>query len=328
MSNAAMAQRPAFSALISTPSYQKLINNTIKDPNRARRFVSAIVSAVAVNQALQECTPQTILSGALLGESLNLSPSPQLGQYYLVPFKQKEKRDRNGNIISPECTNAQFVLGYKGLVQLALRSGQYKRLNVVSVKEGELHGWNPITEDFTIIPIEDENEREKARTVGYLASFEYLNGFTKTIYWSKEKMIAHADRFSQAFSIDAKDIKTQKATYHRVSFSDYEAHNYPAKDEWLYSSFWYKDFDGMAHKTMLRQLISKWGVMSIDLQSADAFDGKTVSVDENGEFIQAVESPEAQFPAAPDVPELPPEEPQDAPTPAAQQEEQVSLNDV
>ena len=142
-----MAQRPAFSALISTQSYQKLINNTIKDPNRARRFVSAIISAVAVNPALQECTPQTILSAALLGESLNLSPSPQLGQYYLVPFKQKEKRDRNGNIISPECTNAQFVLGYKGLVQLALRSGQYKRLNVVSVKDGELCGWNPITED-------------------------------------------------------------------------------------------------------------------------------------------------------------------------------------
>lgn len=317
MSNTAMqAQRPAFSALISTPSYQKLINNTIKDPNRARRFVSAIVSAVAVNPVLQECTPQTILSGALLGESLNLSPSPQLGQYYLVPFKQKEKRDRSGNIISPECTNAQFVLGYKGLVQLALRSGQYKRLNVVSVKEGELHGWNPITEDFTIIPIEDENEREGARTVGYLASFEYLNGFTKTIYWSKEKMVAHADRFSAAFSKEA-----TSGRYPKVSFADYEAHNYPAKDEWLYSSFWYKDFDGMAHKTMLRQLISKWGVMSIDLQTAFEADAVT----ENEEYFEA---PEAQFPPVATIPELPPEEPQEAPAPATQQEEQVSLSDV
>lgn len=310
MSNTAVAQRPAFSALISTPSYQKLINNTIKDPNRARRFVSAIVSAVAVNPALQECTPQTILSGALLGESLNLSPSPQLGQYYLVPFRDKKN----------DCVNAQFVLGYKGLVQLALRSGQYKRLNVVSVKDGELHGWNPITEEFSVFPIEDENEREKACTVGYLASFEYLNGFTKTIYWSKEKMVAHADRFSQAFSIEAKDIKTQKATYHRVSFADYEAHNYPAKDEWLYSSFWYKDFDGMAHKTMLRQLISKWGVMSIDLQTAFEAD----AVAESEEYFEA---PEAQLPVAPTTPELPPEEPKDAPS-AAQQEEQVSLNDV
>lgn len=316
MSNTAMVQRPAFSALISTTSYQKLINNTIKDPSRARRFVSAIVSAVAVNPALQECDPKTILSGALLGESLNLSPSPQLGQYYLVPFKQKEKRDRNGDLITPECTNAQFVLGYKGLVQLALRSGQYKRLNVVSVKEGELHDWNPITEEFSISPISDEEEREKARTVGYLASFEYLNGFTKTIYWSKEKMVDHADRFSAAFSKDA-----TTGRYPKVSFADYEAHNYPAKEEWLYSSFWYKDFDGMAHKTMLRQLISKWGIMSIDLQTAFEAD----AVAESEEYFEA---PEAQLlPAAP-VPDLPPEEPQDVPAPAARQEEHVSLNDV
>ncbi len=310
MSNTTAAQRPAFSAMISTPSYQKLINNTIKDPNRARRFVSAIISAVAVNPALQECTPQTILSGALLGESLNLSPSPQLGQYYLVPFKDKKNN----------CTNAQFVLGYKGLIQLALRSGQYRRLNVVSVKDGELHGWNPITEEFSIVPIEDEEERGKARTVGYLASFEYLNGFTKTIYWSKEKMVTHADRYSAAFSKEATNGR-----YPKVSFADYEAHNYPAKDEWLYSSFWYKDFDGMAHKTMLRQLISKWGVMSIDLQMA--FEADTAT--ESEEYFEA---PEAQLPptipAAELSPELPFEAPQDTLETAAQQEEQVSLSDV
>lgn len=306
MSNTTMAQRIPFSVMINTKDFQKSINNSIKDPNRARRFVSAIVSAVAVNPALQECTPQTILSGALLGESLNLSPSPQLGQYYLVPFRDKKN----------DCVNAQFVLGYKGLVQLALRSGQYKRLNVVSVKDGELHGWNPITEEFSIFPIGDEEEREKARTVGYLASFEYLNGFTKTIYWSKEKMIAHADRFSAAFSKDATNGR-----YPKVSFADYEAHNYPAKDEWLYSSFWYKDFDGMAHKTMLRQLISKWGVMSIDLQTAFEADAAT----ESEEYFEA---PDAQLPAASIVPEFPPEEPQKVPEPAARQEEQVSLGDV
>ena len=306
MSNTTVAQRPAFSAMISTPSYQKLINNTIKDPNRARRFVSAIISAVAVNPALQECTPQTILSGALLGESLNLSPSPQLGQYYLVPFKDKKNN----------CTNAQFVLGYKGLIQLALRSGQYKRLNVVSIKEGELHSWNPITEEFSIIPIEDEGERENAPTVGYLASFEYLNGFTKTIYWSKEKMIAHADRYSAAFSKESTNGR-----YPKVSFADYEANNYPAKDEWLYSSFWYKDFDGMAHKTMLRQLISKWGVMSIDLQ-------KAFEEDAAAEREEYFETPEVQLPPAVPAAELPPEAPQDAPEPAAQQEEQVSLDDA
>lgn len=311
MSNTAMAQRPAFSAMISTPSYQKLINSTIKDPNRARRFVSAIVSAVAVNPMLQDCTPQTILSAALLGESLNLSPSPQLGQYYLVPFKDKKNN----------CTNAQFVLGYKSLVQLALRSGQYKRLNVVSVKDGELCGWNPITEEFSIFPIEYEGEREKAPTVGYLASFEYLNGFTKTIYWSKEKMIAHADQFSQAFSVGPVTIKTKNGPVTKVSFADYEAHNYPAKDEWLYSSFWYKDFDGMAYKTMLRQLISKWGVMSIDLQTAFETDAKA----EREEYF---ETPEEQFSSDLPIPELLPENPQEEQEAPTQQEEQASLNDV
>lgn len=311
-----MAQRPAFSALISTQSYQKLINNTIKDPNRARRFVSAIVSAVAVNPALQECTPQTILSAALLGESLNLSPSPQLGQYYLVPFKQKEKRDRNGNIISPECTNAQFVLGYKGLVQLAERSGQYLEIDAFSVHEGEYKGRDRLTRRPIFEFYEDDMEREARAVVGYCAWFELINGFKKIIYWSKEKMIAHADQFSAAFSKEA-----TKGRYPKVSFADYEAHNYPAKDECLYSSFWYKDFDGMAHKTMLRQLISKWGVMSIDLQTAFETDAKA----ESEEYFQA---PEEQFPSSPSIPELLPEDPQEEQEAPARQEEQVSLDDV
>lgn len=321
MSNAIVqGQRPTFLAMMNTDKFQRIINSTIKEPGRARRFVSSIVSSVAVNPSLQECTPQTILSGALLGESLNLSPSPQLGQYYLVPFKQKEKKDRYGNVISPECTNAQFVLGYKGMVQLALRSGYYKKLTVVSIKGGELHNWNPITEDFSITPIEDEEEREKASTVGYLASFEYLNGFTKTIYWSKEKMVAHADRYSAAFSKEA-----TKGLYPKVSFADYEAHNYPQKDEWMYSSFWYKDFDGMAHKTMLRQLISKWGVMSIDLQTA--FDGDGAVVTDSGEFLH-VEDAALPAPTEQEYDAVPYEEPEPAQERAKQAEGKMSLSDV
>ncbi|WP_317380993.1 recombinase RecT [uncultured Intestinimonas sp.] len=253
------AQRPKFSAMISTPGYQKMINNTLQDPKRAQRFIASITSAVATNPALQECDPPTILSGALLGESLGLSPSPQLGQYYLVPYWNKKKG----------CNDAQFQLGYKGYVQLALRSGYYKRLNVIAVKAGELVRYDPLTEDVELVMNQDELDREKAATIGYLAMFEYLNGFRKTLYWSKEKMIAHADRFSPAFSASAQVIKGKNgSTYHKVSFADYEAGNYPKQDEWLYSSFWYKDFDAMAYKTMLRQLISKWGIMSIELQTA------------------------------------------------------------
>lgn len=245
MSNNQIAQRPKFSAMISTPGYQKMINNTLKDPARVRRFVASITSAVAINPLLQECDPATILSGALLGESLNLSPSPQLGQYYLVPFNNTKKG----------CKDAQFQLGYKGYVQLALRSGYYKRLNVMAVKEGELVRWNPLTEEVELDLMADELEREKTPTIGYVASFEYLNGFTKTIYWSKEKMEAHAQKYSKG---------------------------YAAKKGY---TFWEKDFDAMAYKTMLRQLISKWGVMSIDLQSAFEADIQA----EDSEYVQAGE---------------------------------------
>ena len=133
-------QKPKFSVAITTKGYQSLISNTLRDPARARRFTASITSAVAVNPALQECDAGTILAGALLGESLNLSPSPQLGQYYLVPFKQKAKYDRNNRLIRQESVTAQFVLGYKGYLQLALRSGQYKDLDVMVIKQGEYLG--------------------------------------------------------------------------------------------------------------------------------------------------------------------------------------------
>lgn len=264
-------QRPKFSVMISTPSYQKLINNTLKDQKRAQRFIAAITSAVAINPALQECDPATILSGALLGESLGLSPSPQLGQYYLVPFNNTKKG----------CKDAQFQMGYKGYVQLALRSGYYKRLNVISVKSGELVRFDQLTEEVELNMIQDEDEREKAPTIGYLAMFEYLNGFKKTIYWSREKMINHADRYSPAFSKNAVGGR-----YPKVSFEDYCAGNFPKGDDWKYSSFWYKDFDGMAYKTMLRQLISKWGIMSIELQKA--FEEETRQEEETN-YLQADE---------------------------------------
>ena len=276
MNNQQIAQRPKFSAMISTPSYQKMINNTLKDPARVRRFVSSITSAVATNPMLQECDPATILSGALLGESLNLSPSPQLGQYYLVPFNNTKKG----------CKDAQFQLGYKGYVQLALRSGYYKRLNVMAVKQGELKSWNPLTEEIALDLMEDEIARENATSIGYVASFEYLNGFSKTIYWSREKMEAHALRYSKG---------------------------YAAKKGY---TFWEKDFDAMAFKTMLRQLISKWGVMSIDLQSAFEAD----SVAEDTDYMQAgqIDQPEATASQEPPI---------DAEV-VSETTEDVSLNDI
>ena len=269
------AQKPKFSAMISTEGYQRMINNALRDPKRAQRFIASITSAVATNPSLQECDPATILSGALLGESLGLSPSPQLGQYYLVPFKNNKK----GTV------DAQFQLGYKGYVQLALRSGYYKHLNVIAVKVGELVRFNPLTEEVELDLNPDELDREASATIGYLASFEYLNGFRKTIYWSKEKMEAHALRYSKG---------------------------YAAKKGY---TFWEKDFDAMAFKTMLRQLISKWGIMSVDLQTAFEAD---VVAEQDGDYVQAVEG------------KMPASDPAEPPREALEggEAKQVSLDDV
>lgn len=248
--NAPVEKKPKFSVAISTPTYQNLIRNTLADPERAKRFIASITSAVAVNPQLQDCETSTIVAGALLGESLNLSPSPQLGQFYLVPFKQKAKYDRNRNLISPECVNAQFVLGYKGYIQLAVRSGMYRKIIVHEIKDGELIRWDPLMEEFEASFIENEEKRDKTDTIGYYAMFEYVDGFRKTLYWSKDKMLVYADKYSPAFSKDA-----------YVKLINNEI---PANEMWKYSSFWYKSFDDMAKKTMIRQLISKWGGMAVE----------------------------------------------------------------
>lgn len=164
MSNANLPQtqqKPKFSVAITTKGYQNLINNTLGDPDRAKRFVAAITSAVAVNPALQDCDAGTILAGALLGESLNLSPSPQLGQYYLVPFKRKAKLNKQGEVIEPESTVATFVLGYKGYIQLALRSGAYADLDVIEIREGEYKGKNQNTGKPQFCFVEDDDKREE-----------------------------------------------------------------------------------------------------------------------------------------------------------------------
>ena len=231
--------RTGLTAYLTNDAVKNQINKVIGG-KRGPRFISSVVSAVQANPTLQECTSPSIVSAALLGESLNLSPSPQLGQFYMVPFND----NKHGVKV------AQFQLGYKGYIQLAIRSGYYKKLNVLAIKEGELVNYDPLNEEIEVNLIEDEEEREKAQTIGYYAFFEYTNGFRKTLYWSKQKMESHALKYSKG----------------------YAAHKG--------YTFWEKDFDAMAFKTMLRQLISKWGIMSIDIQSAiDCFMGAIKYID-------------------------------------------------
>ena len=266
MAKAMQPQKLYFSQAMQTEKYKNLINNTLGDPVRAARFAANITSAVAVNPTLQECDAGTILAGALLGESLLLQPSQQLGQFYLVPFKSKAKRDRQGNVIEPACLKAQFVLGYRGYIQLALRTGQYKRLNVLEIKSGELGGWDPFEERFHEMHfIEDFEKRAAMPTVGYIAHFEYINGFEKTLYWTADQMMSHADKYSPAFSA---------AAYKKLLNGEILQN-----ELWKYSSFWYKDFDGMAKKTMLRQLISKWGIMTAEMTMAYERDGHVMMPD-------------------------------------------------
>lgn len=266
-------KRLGIGSYLTGDAVKQRINQVIGGKD-GQRFISAVVSAVQTNPALQECTNQSILSAALLGESLKLSPSPQLGQYYMVPFNDKER----GKV-------AQFQLGYKGYIQLAIRSGQYKKLNVLAIKAGELVKFDPLNEEIEVKLIEDEEQREAAETIGYYAMFEYTNGFRKAIYWSKKKMLAHADKYSQAFSANGGTVKTRYGEKTKVSYSDYVAGNFDPKDAWMYSSFWYKDFDGMAYKTMLRQLISKWGIMSIDMASAIDADMAVINEDGTKDYV-------------------------------------------
>ena len=233
-----------FTSFMTSNVVQKKVNEIIGDEKRGARFISSIVSAVNANPTLKECDNASILSGALLGESLNLSPSPQLGNFYLVPFNDKNR----GKV-------ATFQLGYKGYIQLAIRSGQYKKLNVLAIKEGELIKYDPLNEEIEVQLIEDEEAREKAKTIGYYAMFEYTNGFRKTLYWSKTKMEKHAMQYSQG---------------------------YKAKSGF---TFWEKDFDAMAYKTMLRQLISKWGIMSVDMQTAYESDMAYIKEDGSKEYV-------------------------------------------
>jgi recombination protein RecT len=253
-------QKKGITAFLSSDAVRGQIDKALGELN-SQRFITSVVSAVNNNPALSECTNQSIFTGALLGESLNLSPSAQLGHYYLVPYNDKDK----GKV-------AQFQLGYKGYIQLAIRSGQYKKLNVIAVKKGELEYFDPLNEDIKIkLMVDKWDEREKAETIGYYAMFELVNGFRKAIYWSKSQMEAHALKYSAG---------------------------YKAKKGY---TFWEKDFDAMAYKTMLRQILSKWGILSTEMQTAfnsdmtiESEDGTRSYVDADAEIIEA----EAKEPAS------------------------------
>lgn len=245
----------SFSTFMQTTG-NKLVANTLQDEKRRTQFVANIISAVSSNPTLKECDQVSIVSAALQAESLHFPINNSLGYVYLVPFNDKKTGIKK----------AQFQIGYKGYIQLAIRSGQYKSINVIEVKEGELGEYDPLNgQKFNWI--KDYEKRKSAKTIGYVGQFELVNGFKTQLYISYEEMLDHADTYSQAFSKD---------TYLQVQNGTYKG------EAWKLSSFWYKDFDSMSKKTVLRQLLSKWGIMSVEMQ--DAYIKDQAELKANGDY--------------------------------------------
>lgn len=180
-------RKPTFSAAITGDALQGMIYKTIKDPRRAASFTSTLISVVGSNEKLKSCDPGSIVAAALRGEGMDLSLA--LGQYSIVPYG----------------TTANYQLSYKGLSQLAMRSGMYADFDAFDVREGEYAGKNPRTRQPVINWIEDEDEREKKPLAGIYAFYELKNGFFKSIYWTHNKILEHANRYSNAFSKEKYD---------------------------------------------------------------------------------------------------------------------------
>lgn len=257
MANIAKAQNslqpktPKLSSYLAEESVKKALAKSLGG-EKSNKLIADLLAVAANNPAIQSCDFQTVTSAGMMASALNLPLSPQLGYCYVVPFKDR----KNGRTVGT------FVLGYKGYIQLAERTGVYKRITVLEIKEGEFKSYNPMTEELKAEINEDNEERDAETTVGYYAAFELLNGFTKTMYWSKKKMEAHAKKYSAGYAADVKD----KTTF----------------------SFWARSFDDMAKKTMLRQLIGKWGIMSTDMQKAFEADSAEDSEYERTEDLSAM----------------------------------------
>lgn len=213
-----------FSELLDSSGMKARINELLG--KRAPQFVGSLVSMVNADKDMQEVfqsAPLTIIQAGLRAAIYDLPIDAGLGYAYIVPFRNKGRM------------KATFILGYKGMLQLAMRTGAYKKINVVDVREGELKRFDRLTEDVELDFIEDEDERNKLPIVGYCGYFRLVNGMEKYVYMSMSAIESHEQKF-------------RKGQY--------------------MSKGWRDDKDAMCRKTVLRRLIGKWGVMSIDYQAA------------------------------------------------------------
>ena len=242
------ATQNSIKGLMDSPAVKKRFEEVLN--KRAPQYMSSIVNLVNSDTNLKKCEPMSVIASCMVAATMDLPVDKNLGYAWVVPYGNK----------------AQFQMGYKGYIQLALRTGQYKAINVTEIREGELISWNPLSEEVEI----DFTQRKSDKVIGYAGYFKLINGFEKTVYWSREDVEAHAKKFSKTYNFA--------------------------------NSTWKTDFDAMAKKTVLRNLLSKWGILSIEMQNAYVADNNVVknieegtvqvenSIDiETGEVIEDVE---------------------------------------
>lgn len=213
--------------LMNNEEIKRRFEEVLKD--RAPQYMSSIISLANGDTNLMECDPMSIIASCMVAATLDLPIDKNLGYAWVIPYKGK----------------ATFQLGYKGYIQLALRTAQYKAINVINIHEGELVSWNPLSEELEI----DFEKKKSEAITGYAGYFQLLNGFRKTVYWSKEKIEAHKKKFAK---------------------SDFG---------------WSNDFDAMAQKTVIRNMLSKWGILSVDMQKA-----YTADITENNSLIEEIKT--------------------------------------
>lgn len=209
---------------------------------KAQGFMSSVIN-VAKTSSLADCEPTSIVSAAVIAATLDLPIDPNLGFAYIVPYNNTKKKIKEG----------QFQIGYKGFIQLAQRSGQFKTINAVEVREGEIKKVNRLTGEIEFNDDFDLATMEEKKVVGYVGYFSLLNGFEKALYMSREQLEAHGKKYSQS---------------------------YKSREKWIVEkSLWTTDFDSMATKTVIKLLLSKYAPLSIEMQTAVTADQAVIKKD-------------------------------------------------
>lgn len=230
---------------LSSPNVNKYIDEILGE--RKGMFMSTLTSMVNNNEKLKGCDKSTVLMAALKSVGLNLSIDPSLGQAYIIAY----------GVV------ATFQIGYKGIIQLALRTRQYESINAKEVKEGEYRGYDDMGDPVVIW--KSPEERFKLKTIGYFAGFKLTSGFRKTDYWTIAEVEKHANTYSQGYK----------------AFKKYGKSTSTAKSGNM-TNPWESDFDGMSKKSVLKNVLSKYGIMSIELQEAIKYDQASITIDDEG----------------------------------------------